>query len=81
MAPTRYSHSRLSSYERCPYQYKLQYVDRVKAPLGTTIEAFRGSIVHDALEWLYRLAQNGRVATRDELTAQYQTLWDAKWTD
>lgn len=81
MAPTRYSHSRLSSYERCPYQYKLQYVDRVKAPLGTTIEAFRGSIVHDALEWLYRLAQNGRVATRDELAAQYQTLWDAKWTD
>jgi putative RecB family exonuclease len=81
MAPTRYSHSRLSSYERCPYKYKLQYVDRVKPPLETTIELFLGSRVHDTLEWLYSLAQNGRVATRDELAAQYQTLWEAKWTD
>ena len=81
MAHTRYSHSRLSSYETCPYQYKLKYVDRVAAPLETTIEAFVGTIVHDALEWLYRLAQNGRVVTRDEIAGQYQTLWDAAWTD
>ena len=81
MAPTRYSHSRLSSYETCPYQYKLKYVDRVEVPLETTIEAFVGTMVHDALEWLYRLAQNGRVATREELDAQYQTLWKAGWTD
>ena len=48
-----YSHSRLSCYETCPFQYKLKYVDRVKSTLGTTIEAFVGSMVHDALEWLY----------------------------
>jgi len=26
-------------------------VGRIKATLGTTIEAFVGSMVHDALEW------------------------------
>ena len=79
MSSTVYSHSRLSCYESCPFQFKLRYVDRVQAPLGTTIEAFVGSRVHDALEWLYRLVRDGRVATREELAGTYQELWDAKW--
>ena len=51
MSSPFYSHSRLSCYENCPFQYKLKYVGRIKATLGTTIEAFVGSMVHDALEW------------------------------
>ncbi len=78
---TLYSHSRLSCYENCPFQYKLKYVDRVKSTLGTTIEAFVGSMVHDALEWLYGLARNGRVATKEELAGKYQELWEAEWKD
>ena len=81
MSSTFYSHSRLSCYENCPFQYKLRYVDRAQAPLGTTIEAFVGSRVHDALEWLYRLAHDGRVATKEALVHKYQELWDAKWKD
>ena len=81
MSSTLYSHFRLSSYENCPFQYKLKYVDRVQPPLGTTIEAFVGSRVHDALEWLYRLARDGRVATKEELVQKYQALWEAKWED
>ena len=81
MSSTFYSHSRLSCYEKCPFQYKLKYVDRVQPPLGTSIEAFVGSMVHDALEWLYRLVRDGRVATREELAGKYQELWDAEWKD
>ena len=81
MSSTLYSHSRLSSYENCPFQYKLRYVDQVQALLGTTIEAFVGSRVHDALEWLYRLARDGRVVTKEELVQKYQALWEAKWED
>ncbi len=81
MSSTLYSHSRLSSYENCPFQYKLKYVDRVQAPLGTTIEAFVGSRVHDALEWLYRLARDGRVAAKEELVQKYQALWEGEWKD
>ena len=56
-----YSHSRLGTYENCPFQYKLRYVDRVKPILGNTIESFMGSMVHDALEWLYKLAQDSNI--------------------
>ena len=45
-----YSHSRISCYETCPYQYKLRYIDRVKGDIHTTIEAFMGELVHRTLE-------------------------------
>jgi len=51
---TVYSHSRISTFENCPYQYKLKYIDRKKPEISTTIEAFMGSMVHEALEDLYK---------------------------
>ncbi len=81
MSSTFYSHSRLSCYENCPFQYKLKYVDRVKPILGTTIEAFVGRMVHDSLEWLYGLERGGRVATKEELANKYQELWESEWKD
>ena len=27
---TTYSHSRVSSFENCPYQYKLRYIDKAE---------------------------------------------------
>ena len=38
-------------------------------------------MVHDSLEWLYRLARDGRVATRAEVAEKYQELWEEKWKD
>jgi len=29
-----YSHSKLSTYEICPRQYKLRYIDRIRPPEG-----------------------------------------------
>jgi hypothetical protein len=29
-----YSHSKLSTYETCPQQYKLRYIDRLRPPEG-----------------------------------------------
>ena len=76
-----YSHSRLSTFEYCPFQYKLRYVDRVKMDDPGTIEQFLGSRVHEALEWLHDLALRGRVATEDELLAEYERLWEELWDD
>ena len=81
MSSNFYSHSRLSCYENCPFQYKLKYVDRVKPTLGTTIEAFVGRMVHSSLEWLYGLERDGRVTTKEELATKYQELWEAEWKD
>ena len=78
MAPL-YSHSRLSTFENCPFQYRLKYVDRTPPTLGPTIEAYMGSRVHDALEWLYGLAMRGRVASEAELLAEFERGWEARW--
>jgi len=29
-----YSHSKLATYETCPRQYKLRYIDRIRPPEG-----------------------------------------------
>ena len=76
-----YSHSRLGTYENCPFQYKLRYVDRVKPILGNTIESFMGSMVHDALEWLYKLARDSNVVSKEALINKYDELWIEKWKD
>ena len=49
-----YSHSKISSFENCPYQYKLKYIDKEKPEIENTIEAFMGDIVHKTLEKLYK---------------------------
>jgi len=76
-----YSYSRLSTYHRCPLQYRFRYVERRKLAVGPTVEAFLGSRVHEALEWLHRQAAAGGVPTSDELIARYDELWNGAWRD
>src|SRR3989304_381130 len=48
-----YSHSQLSTYETCPHQYRLAYIDKIKVETEG-IEAFMGSRAHETMEKLYR---------------------------
>jgi hypothetical protein len=41
-----YSHSKISSFENFPFQYKLHYIDKIKPESETTIECFMGDLVH-----------------------------------
>lgn len=76
-----YSHTRLTTFENCPLKYKYQYVERLTATLGDTIEAFMGSRVHDALEKLYRDLKMTRLLSREELTDYYERNWEKRWED
>ena len=76
-----YSHSRLGAYEKCPFPYRLRYVDRVKPALGNSIESFMGRMVHDALEWLYKLARDSNVVSKESLLNKYDQLWIDNWQD
>lgn len=80
-AMARYSYSRLDTYASCPLKYKFQYLDLVKVDVGPSIEAFLGSRVHDALEWLYRQVQLGLNPPVGEVLAQYEEAWNAEWAD
>tara|TARA_B100001142_G_C14321399_1_gene650574 strand:+ start:1131 stop:2342 length:1212 start_codon:yes stop_codon:yes gene_type:complete len=76
-----YSHSRLGTYENCPFQYKLRYVNKIKPILGNSIESFMGSMVHDSLEWLYKLAQDSNIITKATLLEKYEKLWNENWDE
>ncbi len=73
-----YSHSQLSTYENCPYQYKLHYIDKIEAETEG-IEAFMGSRVHDALEKLYRDHKLTKLNALDEILRYYHEVWEKNW--
>jgi putative RecB family exonuclease len=79
MMPT-YSHSQLSTYETCPHQYKLAYIDKIEVETEG-IEAFMGSRVHDALEKLYRDLKVTKLNTLEELLNFYHQSWEKNWND
>lgn len=77
-----YSNSKLSTYENCPQQYKLKYIDRIQLPEeGEGIEAFLGSRVHETLEKLYKELILTKLNTLDELLKYYHTQWEQNWHD
>ncbi len=77
-----FSHSKISTFEQCKYKYKLQYIDKVKVEIPTTIEAFMGSTVHKALEKLYyTLINYGRVMTKKDVVRFYLEEWKKNFSD
>ncbi|MBU0962570.1 MAG: PD-(D/E)XK nuclease family protein [Nanoarchaeota archaeon] len=76
-----YSHSRVSTYENCPYQYKLRYIDKVKVDVPTTIEAFMGDMVHQTLEFLYKNKKFKKRVAKNILIKFYRDLWKKNYSD
>lgn len=76
-----YSHTRISTFENCPLQYKYRYIDRLTATLGKTIEAFMGICVHETLERLYQDLGMSRLPSLEEVMDWYQTIWEKAWDE
>jgi RecB family exonuclease len=77
-----YSHSKLSTYENCPQQYKLRYIDRMQPPEGEeSIEIFLGNRAHETLQKLHKELILTKLNTLDELLNYYKNQWDKNWHD
>ncbi len=76
-----YSHSKVSTFENCPYQYKLKYIDRVEVDMQTTIEAFMGDIVHRTLEKLYKDKKFRKLVSKATLLKFYKDTWEKEYSD
>jgi putative RecB family exonuclease len=76
-----YSHSKVSTFENCPYQYKLRYIDKIKVDVPTTIEAFMGDMVHQTLEHLYKLKKFKKRVSLNVLIKFYRDLWLKNYSD
>jgi putative RecB family exonuclease len=79
---TTYSQSRLTTYENCPQQYKLRYIDKIKPPEAEEgIEMFLGSRVHETLEKLHKDLVLTKLNTLEESLAYFDTQWKKNWHD
>lgn len=75
-----YSNSKLTTYENCPRQYKLRYIDRVELPDGGEgIEVFLGKRVHESLEKLHKELILTKLNSLDELLKYYHSEWEKNW--
>jgi putative RecB family exonuclease len=70
-----FSHSKLTTYEKCPQKYKFRYVDEISPPVRS-IELHLGDSVHRALEKLYGDAMHGQTLSSNEFLAFYQQKWE-----
>lgn len=75
-----YSHSRVSTFEQCRYKYKLQYIDKEKPDIPTTIEAFMGDMVHQSLEDLYKRKKFKQRVAKASLIKFYRDLWKKNYS-
>ncbi len=76
-----YSHSRLSTFEQCPFKFKLRYIDEIIPEIEQTIESHLGRSVHETLEWLYKkIIKEKKVATITELIDKYTEAWEKSFT-
>ena len=73
---TYYSHSKLSTFEQCPFRFKLRYIDKVVPEIENFIEAFLGSAVHNTLEWLYLQVKEGEVPSLDDVVVRFASEWN-----
>jgi len=78
---TTYSQSSVSSFENCPYQYKLHYIDKVEPEIQTTIEPFMGDMVHQTMEFLYKNKKFKKRVAKNVLIKFYRDLWQKNYSD
>jgi len=71
---TIYSPSRIGSFNNCKLAYKYKYIDRLISDIQT-IERFRGSVAHEALEEFYKLIKAGSVKPIEWVLDKYEELW------
>ena len=74
-----YSHSRLSTFEQCPFKFKLRYIDKIIPEIENTIESFLGGIVHATLEWVYIEVRDGRLPTIEQMIVYYLDTWEKEF--
>ncbi len=81
MTKKRYSHSKISTFEQCPYKFKLKYIDKIKPTVEKSIEAHLGSSVHSALEELYSQILKNKILELDEVLLHYTKEWQKEFSE
>ena len=76
-----YSNSKINTFETCPYQYKLHYIDKIEPEVPQTIESFMGDLVHQTLEKLYKDKKFKKRVAKASLIKFYRDLWEKEYSE
>jgi putative RecB family exonuclease len=76
-----FSHSKIGAYEASKLRYKFAYIEKIKVEAEDTIETYLGSMMHEALEKLYRVKRFEKLMILAERPAYYNKLWEENWKD
>ncbi len=71
----RLSYSSISTYEKCPFQYRMLYVDRLEMPRSPALSF--GSSVHSALE-RFHSGTSSPAPSLDELLSWLERAWESE---
>lgn len=80
MKDITYSQSRIGSFNDCKLKYKYNYIDKLESDVES-IEAFRGSRVHETLEEFYKLVKSGTIKPLSWVIDKYKELWDKNYNN
>ena len=75
-----WSFSKLSTFQSCARKFKFRYIDKIYYN-ETSIEAFMGSMVHEALDVLYQRLKIGKLIPLKDLEDVYRNFWSEKSKD
>jgi putative RecB family exonuclease len=70
-----WSFSKLGTFERCKRRFKFIYMDKIRYQT-TSVEAFMGTMVHEALDVLYQRVKIGKLLTLKQLEEEYKKKWE-----
>jgi putative RecB family exonuclease len=77
-----YSHSKIASFEQCPYKFKLRYIDKIKPEIEKSIEAHLGTCVHDTLEWIYTEVKEKNISPQiEEMLIYFTEKWKENYNE
>jgi putative RecB family exonuclease len=71
----RISYTQVSTYQRCPQQYKLQYVDRIRVPAGP--ELHFGAALHETLNFMYD-PRHAPAPSLEQVVESFVRAWQAR---
>ncbi|MBV66792.1 MAG: hypothetical protein CMG26_00380 [Candidatus Marinimicrobia bacterium] len=80
MKVSKYSYSKINSFNTCRLKYKILYVDKIYKK-DESIDAFLGKIVHQTLEWIHlkKINRKTKYFSLDNIILFYKEKWIDNW--
>ena len=75
---SKWSNSRLNTYQNCPKQYKFKYIEKGNTEEFLSISIIVGSVFHNVIEKMYKDFYLKGIIPLEEVLEYFETEWKRK---